>query len=301
MTTVPSLEPYILAILTAPAVDLKTVSAKRVRAQLKVNVPGLEDEWVRENKAEIDALTAAVFDRVRPEEDAQDETPKPEQSTPPAPLTPTSTITDSTSTKKRKRTVEEVADAEYARKLASELNGHNTRAGSVGKKKEPKSRRKVTKSAEEIHDSDDDETPGHNTRAGSVGKKKEPKSRRKVTKSAEEIHDSDDDETPKKKSKPRRSKKADSGDGETKKRGGYQKEYALSPALAAFTGVPALSRPQIVKKLWDHIKANSLQNPQDKREILCDEQMRSLFGVDKINMFQMNKVIGDHIINDPVQ
>ncbi|KAH7335001.1 SWIB/MDM2 domain-containing protein [Rhizoctonia solani] len=264
MTTVQSLEPYILAILTAPAVDLNTVSAKRVRAQLKVNVPGLEDEWVRENKVEIDELTTAVFDRVRAVEDMDEKTPQPEQSIPPAPVTSASTITDSTSTHKRKRTLEEDADAEYARKLASELNGHNTRGGSVGKKKESKSRRKVTKSAEEIHDSDEDEAP-------------------------------------KKKSKPKRAKKVDSGDGETKKRGGYQKEYALSPALAAFTGVPALSRPQIVKRLWDHIKANSLQNPQDKREILCDEQMRSLFGVDKINMFQMNKVIGDHIINDPVQ
>ncbi|KAG8708332.1 hypothetical protein FRC11_006557 [Ceratobasidium sp. 423] len=252
MTTVHSLEPHILAILTAPAVDLNSISAKRVRAQLKVNLPGLEDEWVREHKAEIDALTAVVFDRVRAGV-GETSSPSPEtvtNSTPPAPSTGN----------KRKRTAEEEADAEYARRLASELNGHNTRAGSVGKKKD-KSRRKVTKSAEEIEDTDDEE--------------------------------------PKKKSKPKKAKKRDEGDGETKKRGGYQKEYALSPALAAFTGVAALSRPQIVKKLWDHIKAHNLQNPQDKREILCDDQMRSLFGVDKINMFQMNKVIGDHIINDP--
>ncbi|CAE6417317.1 unnamed protein product [Rhizoctonia solani] len=243
MLTVESLEPHILSIFTSPAVDLNKITAKQVRAQLRANVPGLQDDWIREHKAEIDALTAAVFDRVRPGEQNDQET-----STPPEP----ETNNHSNNNNKRKRTAEEEADAEYARKLASELNGHNTRAGSVGKKPS-KTRRKV-KSAEEIEESDEEE--------------------------------------PKKKSKPRKSKKQDDGDGETKKRGGYQKEYALSPALAAFTGTPALSRPQIVKKLWDHIKANSLQNPQDKREILCDEQMKSLFGVDKINMFQMNKVIG---------
>ncbi|CAE6334784.1 unnamed protein product [Rhizoctonia solani] len=270
MTTVQSLEPHIVAILTAPAVDLNTVSAKRVRAQLKVNLPNLEDEWVREHKAEIDALIATVFDRVRAGmgegENENDQIPSPPATSPvPAAPAPTSTVTGN----KRKRTVEEEADAEYARKLASELNGHNTRAGSVGKKKEPKSRRKQTKSAKEINDSDEE-----------------------------------DDAPKKKKSKPKKAKKQDDGDGEEKKKGGYQKELNFgldSPALAAFTGVSALSRPQIVKRLWDHIKANNLQNPQDKREILCDDQMRGLFNVDKINMFQMNKVIGVHIIGDAPQ
>ncbi|CCO33564.1 Upstream activation factor subunit spp27 OS=Schizosaccharomyces pombe (strain 972 / ATCC 24843) GN=spp27 PE=1 SV=1 [Rhizoctonia solani AG-1 IB] len=264
MTTVQSLEPHILAILTAPAVDLNTVSAKRVRAQLKVNLGNLEDEWVREHKAEIDALIAAVFDRVRAgmgEGEGEGDEDGDGSPTPPAAPAPSSAVTGN----KRKRTVEEEADAEYARKLASELNGHNTRAGSVGKKKETKSKRKQAKSAKQIDDSDEDDAPK------------------------------------KKKSKPKKARKQDDGDGEEKKKGGYQKEYALSPALAAFTGVSALSRPQIVKKLWDHIKANNLQNPQDKREILCDDQMRGLFNVDKINMFQMNKVIGVHIIGDAPQ
>ncbi|CAE6448713.1 unnamed protein product [Rhizoctonia solani] len=257
MTTVESLEPHILAILTAPAVDLDTVSAKRVRAQLKVNLPKLEDEWVRKHKGEIDALTATIFDRVRAGmgEDEKEKTPSP----------PASVATASVTGNKRKRSAEEEADAEYARKLASELNGHNTRAGSVGNKRD-KSKRKQAKSAKEIQDSDDEA-----------------------------------DAPKKKKSKPKKAKKQDDGDGEEKKKGGYQKEYALSPALAAFTGVSALSRPQIVKRLWDHIKANNLQNPQDKREILCDDQMKGLFNVDKINMFQMNKVIGAHIVGDAPQ
>ena len=46
----------------------------------------------------------------------------------------------------------------------------------------------------------------------------------------------------------------------------------------------------VVKKLWEYIKSNDLQNPKDRREILCDDKLRALFGLDSVKMFQMNKV-----------
>jgi len=46
----------------------------------------------------------------------------------------------------------------------------------------------------------------------------------------------------------------------------------------------------VVKKLWEYIKANQLQNPLQKTEIVCDEKLRPIFNVDKIHMFTMNKV-----------
>ena len=48
----------------------------------------------------------------------------------------------------------------------------------------------------------------------------------------------------------------------------------------------------MVKQLWDYIKENGLQNPSNKREIVCDTGFRAIFGVDKIDMFKMNKVLG---------
>ena len=45
----------------------------------------------------------------------------------------------------------------------------------------------------------------------------------------------------------------------------------------------------MVKKLWDYIKANNLQNPTNKKEILCDSKFRAMFGTDKVDMFSMNK------------
>lgn len=57
--------------------------------------------------------------------------------------------------------------------------------------------------------------------------------------------------------------------------------------------VEKMSRPQVVKNIWVYIKSNDLQNPADRREILCDDKLKSIFGVDKINMFKMNKTLGE--------
>lgn len=45
-----------------------------------------------------------------------------------------------------------------------------------------------------------------------------------------------------------------------------------------------------MKKLWEYIKSNNLQNPANRQEILCDDRLRALFGCDKVKMFGMNKV-----------
>lgn len=50
-----------------------------------------------------------------------------------------------------------------------------------------------------------------------------------------------------------------------------------------------------MKKLWEHIKAQDLQNPNDKRQIFCDEKMRAVFKHEKVDMFQMNKLVGSHL------
>ncbi|KAH8645524.1 hypothetical protein BX600DRAFT_166613 [Xylariales sp. PMI_506] len=78
--------------------------------------------------------------------------------------------------------------------------------------------------------------------------------------------------------------------------GGFQKPFNLSTPLAEVCGGEyTLSRPQVVKKLWEHIKANELQDPKDKRQIRCDEKMHAVFKQSKVDMFQMNKMIGDHL------
>lgn len=83
---------------------------------------------------------------------------------------------------------------------------------------------------------------------------------------------------------------------EVKKRGGgFTKLCSLSPQLQKFTGVPELARTEVVKQLWSYIREKNLQDPSNRRNILCDEILRDLFKVDSINMFQMNKALAKHI------
>ncbi|KAK4162420.1 upstream activation factor subunit spp27 [Cladorrhinum sp. PSN259] len=107
--------------------------------------------------------------------------------------------------------------------------------------------------------------------------------------------------TAKKKSS-KRARSDDESDGEggedkpkRKAGGGFQKPFNLSPALSELCYETQLSRPQVVKKLWDYIKGNSLQDPNDKRQIICDEKLQAVFKSDKINMFSMNKALGSHL------
>src|SRR5437763_17186680 len=59
-----------------------------------------------------------------------------------------------------------------------------------------------------------------------------------------------------------------------------------------------VSRAEAVKKLWDYVKKQDLQNPENKREILADENLKPLFGKDKITMFEVGKIINSHLLAD---
>ena len=50
-----------------------------------------------------------------------------------------------------------------------------------------------------------------------------------------------------------------------------------------------------VKQMWVDIREKNLQDPNNRLNIICDESLRALFGVDSINMFQMNKALSKHI------
>lgn len=53
-------------------------------------------------------------------------------------------------------------------------------------------------------------------------------------------------------------------------------------------------RPPSHPQLWEHIKLNNLQNPDDKREILNDEVLKGLFKCDRMGMFEMQKLLSPH-------
>lgn len=77
------------------------------------------------------------------------------------------------------------------------------------------------------------------------------------------------------------------------------KPMKLSAELEAVVGKGPMSRPQVVKKLWEYIKKHDLQNPQNKRNILADDLLLPLFGGKKeVTMFEMTKLVSPHLSNE---
>ncbi len=51
----------------------------------------------------------------------------------------------------------------------------------------------------------------------------------------------------------------------------------LSTELGTFMGEEMMPRGEVVKRMWVYIKEHNLQNPKDKREIVCDANLEKLF------------------------
>ncbi|MCA0327598.1 MAG: DNA topoisomerase III [Proteobacteria bacterium] len=68
-----------------------------------------------------------------------------------------------------------------------------------------------------------------------------------------------------------------------------------SPALAAVIGEGPFGRGEVMKLLWDYIKAQQLQDPQDKRTIRADAKLKPIFGADSVGMFKLAGIVGAHL------
>ena len=68
-----------------------------------------------------------------------------------------------------------------------------------------------------------------------------------------------------------------------------------SAALAAVIGDGAVSRPEVVKKLWDYIKANGLQDAGDKRRVNADAKLAAVFGKPQVTMFEIAGLLSPHL------
>ncbi|KAL5735821.1 hypothetical protein ACOSP7_030280 [Xanthoceras sorbifolium] len=91
----------------------------------------------------------------------------------------------------------------------------------------------------------------------------------------------------------------ESGQAKAKRRGGaggLNKLCGVSPVLQPIVGQPTLPRTEIVKQLWAYIRRNNLQDPSNKRKIICNDELRLVFETDCTDMFKMNKLLAKHII-----
>ncbi|KAK3384935.1 hypothetical protein B0H63DRAFT_173864 [Podospora didyma] len=266
------------------AADLQTVTRKKIRQGLEAAI----NKDLSSQKNAIKSLIEARFDAVSADDAQAMPTPPPGNAPELSPLheetnghTPSDLAEPDVSVKEdadsegdgdgeiqvslppaKKKQKRESSSEDADARLAAELQAQENRL----------SRGRVTRGANQTK----------------VAKKPKPKSKSKA-------------KTPKKKSEKRVRSDDDSdvdSEAASKKRkagGGFQKPFNLSYPLAELCGESQLPRPQVVKKLWEHIKANNLQDPADKRQILCDEKMQAVFKQSRVDMFQMNKLLGNQL------
>lgn len=83
----------------------------------------------------------------------------------------------------------------------------------------------------------------------------------------------------------------------TKKR--EMPSYKLSQELAAVCNSTELTRADVLKKLWEYIKANNCQDPKNKRLIVPDAKLAKVFKTDQaIDMMKLAGLIKDHLIKE---
>ncbi|KAI6111984.1 SWIB/MDM2 domain-containing protein [Pisolithus croceorrhizus] len=252
-----ALKEPITRILSAPGVDLTTISARSVRKELVTDPSlGLTSEELKARRPEVDKLIAEIYatvsraptngtgesKRKRDDQEGEEGSAVADAQAEESEAGGDTEEEPKPVVKKAKKAVER-SDAELARKLSSEINGRSRRT-SVSPRK---TKRKTMKSSETVDSGDDgDDEEGKKKRSGGA-------------------------------------------------KGGFAKQYTLSQPLSVVIREEKLSRPQVVKRLWEYIREHGLQNPSNKKEIMCNDALRAVFAVDKIDMFRMNKVLGQHL------
>ena len=121
--------------------------------------------------------------------------------------------------------------------------------------------------------------------AKKAAKKPAKKAAKKVAKKA-----------PKKAAKKAPKKKAAKKKSARKPNAAFMAPLTPSPALADVIGNKGLPRTEIIKKIWDYIKKNKLQDQKNKRMINADAKLKTLFGgKTQISMFDLAKVVSKNV------
>lgn len=70
----------------------------------------------------------------------------------------------------------------------------------------------------------------------------------------------------------------------------------LSASLTDVIGTDTMPRGEVLKKLWDYIRAHDLQDPANKRLIRPDTKLAKVFGTkEPVDMFKLAGILGKHM------
>lgn len=101
---------------------------------------------------------------------------------------------------------------------------------------------------------------------------------------------------PKKAAKKAAPKKAAKPKVKRKPNAAFMKAMNIGDALQPVVGSKPMPRTEVVKKLWEYIKKNKLQDPKERRNINADANLLKVFGGKKtVSMFEMTKLVSKHL------
>jgi upstream activation factor subunit UAF30 len=99
-----------------------------------------------------------------------------------------------------------------------------------------------------------------------------------------------------KKAAPKKAKKVAKKAAKRKPNAAFMAALTPSATLAAVVGSKPIPRTQIIKKIWEYMKKNKLQDNKNRRMINADEKLLVLFaGKKQISMFELAKVVNKHV------
>jgi upstream activation factor subunit UAF30 len=98
-----------------------------------------------------------------------------------------------------------------------------------------------------------------------------------------------------KKSTKKAAKKSSPKKSARKPNAAFMAPLTVSTTMAEVVGSKPLPRTEIVRKIWDYIKKNNLQDKKNRRMINADVKLKPVFGKDQISMFELAKVVNKHV------
>jgi upstream activation factor subunit UAF30 len=76
----------------------------------------------------------------------------------------------------------------------------------------------------------------------------------------------------------------------------FMKPVQPDDKLGAVIGNEPLARTDITRKLWEYIRNNNLQDPENKTFIKADDKLKQVFdGKHRVSMFEMTKLVFGHV------
>jgi chromatin remodeling complex protein RSC6 len=76
----------------------------------------------------------------------------------------------------------------------------------------------------------------------------------------------------------------------------FMRPMTIGSVLHPVIGSKPMPRTEVVKKIWEYIKKNKLQDAKERRNINADDNLKAVFGGKKtVSMFEMTKLISGHL------